>query len=101
MVQPSRKSEKPVLNISGEYPGLITRIATRKAEMEAISLKLLETLLKNSTHCAEVLKMSRAAYVRRAIDNECLVQGPLCQLIAPLMSRVESAVREVLDMAEV
>ena len=37
--------------------------------MEAISLKLSEDLLEDSARCAEALKMSRAAYVRRAIEQ--------------------------------
>ena len=37
--------------------------------MEAISLKLPEELLEDSARCAEALKMSRAAYVRRAIEQ--------------------------------
>jgi len=37
--------------------------------MEAISLKLPEELLKDSARCAEALKMTRAAYVRRAIEQ--------------------------------
>ncbi len=37
----------------------------------------------------------------RSVDNERLIQGPLCQLSRSLMSRVEIAIREVLDMAEV
>ena len=36
----------------------------------------------------------------RAIDNKRLVQGPLCQLTRLVMSRVEIAIREVLDVAE-
>ena len=36
--------------------------------MEAISLKLPEDLLEDSAKCAEALKMSRAAYVRQAIE---------------------------------
>ena len=36
----------------------------------------------------------------RAIDNKRLVKGPLCQLTRLLMSRVEIAIREVLDIAE-
>ena len=36
----------------------------------------------------------------RSIDNERLIQGPLCQLDEALLSRVEVAVREVLDMDE-
>ncbi len=37
--------------------------------MEAISLKLPENLLEDSAQCAEALKMSRAAYVRLAIEQ--------------------------------
>jgi len=37
--------------------------------MEAISLKLPEELLEDSAQCAEALKMSRAAYVRQAIEQ--------------------------------
>ena len=37
--------------------------------MEAISLKLPEDLLEDSARCAEALKMSRTAYVRRAIEQ--------------------------------
>lgn len=37
--------------------------------MEAISLKLPEDLLEDSARCAEALKMSRAAYVRLAIEQ--------------------------------
>ena len=37
--------------------------------MEAISLKLPDDLLEDSAQCAEALKMSRAAYVRRAIEQ--------------------------------
>ena len=37
--------------------------------MEAISLKLPEDLLKDSARCAEAMKMSRAEYVRRAIEQ--------------------------------
>jgi mRNA interferase MazF len=34
----------------------------------------------------------------RAIDNRRLVQGPLTRLPAPLMNRINHAVKEVLDM---
>jgi predicted transcriptional regulator len=37
--------------------------------MEAVSLKLPEELLKTSSQCAEALHLSRAAYIRRAIDR--------------------------------
>jgi len=37
--------------------------------MEAISLKLPEDLLEASRRCAQVLHVSRAAYIRRAIER--------------------------------
>ena len=37
----------------------------------------------------------------RSIDNDRLIQGPLCHFTRSLMSRVEIAIREVLDMAEI
>ena len=37
--------------------------------MEAISLKLPEELLEDSARCAAALKVTRAAYVRRAIEQ--------------------------------
>ena len=37
--------------------------------MEAISLKLPEELLEDSARCAEALNMSRAAYLRMAIER--------------------------------
>lgn len=37
--------------------------------MEAISLKLPEDLLETSRRCAGVLKLSRAEYIRRAIER--------------------------------
>ena len=37
--------------------------------MEAISLKLPEDLLADSRRCAEALRLSRAEYMRRAIER--------------------------------
>ncbi len=37
--------------------------------MEAISLKLPEDLLSASRRCARALRVSRAAYIRQAIEN--------------------------------
>lgn len=37
--------------------------------MKAISLKLPEDLLEDSGHCAEVLDLSRAQYIRKAIEK--------------------------------
>lgn len=37
--------------------------------MGAISLKLPEDLLKTSRQCADTLHLSRAAYIRRAIER--------------------------------
>ncbi len=36
----------------------------------------------------------------RSIDNDRLVQGPLCQLPDDLVTRVDGAIREVLDLAD-
>ena len=36
----------------------------------------------------------------RAIDNRRLVQGPMTRLARPLITRVEEAIREVLDLIE-
>lgn len=36
----------------------------------------------------------------RSIDNARLIQGPLCHVSQALMSRVQIAIREVLDMDE-
>jgi metal-responsive CopG/Arc/MetJ family transcriptional regulator len=37
--------------------------------MKAISLKLPEDLLEDSGHCAEALDLSRAQYIRKAIEK--------------------------------
>ena len=37
--------------------------------MSAISLKLPDELLEASNRCAEALKLSRAAYIRRAVER--------------------------------
>jgi hypothetical protein len=37
--------------------------------MGAISLKLSDTLLATSSECAEALRLSRAEYIRRAIEQ--------------------------------
>ena len=37
--------------------------------MESISLKLLEELLEASGRCAAALRLSRAAYIRQAIER--------------------------------
>lgn len=37
--------------------------------MEAISLKLPEELLRASSRCARALELSRAAYIRRALER--------------------------------
>ncbi|MGH7320943.1 MAG: CopG family transcriptional regulator [Candidatus Rokuibacteriota bacterium] len=37
--------------------------------MSAISLKLPDDLLEASNRCAEALKLSRAAYIRRAVER--------------------------------
>ena len=37
--------------------------------MSAISLKLPDDLLEASKHCAVALRLSRAAYIRRAVEH--------------------------------
>jgi metal-responsive CopG/Arc/MetJ family transcriptional regulator len=37
--------------------------------MGSISLKLPEDLLRKSSHCAEAVQLSRAEYIRRAIER--------------------------------
>ncbi len=37
--------------------------------MEAISLKLPEDILENSRRCAQTLGLSRAAYIRKAVER--------------------------------
>jgi Arc/MetJ-type ribon-helix-helix transcriptional regulator len=37
--------------------------------MEAISLRLPEELLRESRRCARLLELSRAAYIRRALER--------------------------------
>ena len=36
----------------------------------------------------------------RAIDNRRLTRGPVARLAAPLLAKVDAAIREVLDLAE-
>lgn len=48
--------------------------------MGAISLKLLEDVLEASLRCADTLHLSRAAYIRRAVERmnrqtEALLRG--------------------------
>ena len=38
--------------------------------MGAISLKLPDDLLETSSKCAEAIHLSRAAYIRRAIERD-------------------------------
>jgi predicted DNA-binding protein len=58
--------------------------------MEAISLKLSEELLKRSDRCAKALGISRAEYLRRAIErmNDEAETRALDRRIADLSRRV-------------
>ena len=67
----------------------LTTVLVKDAEPLRIRVSALDKLRKESDLLIDQL---------RSIDNARLTQGPLCQLSAALMSRVEIAVREVLDM---
>ena len=69
----------------------LTTILVKDAEPLRIRVAAADKLRRDSDLLIDQL---------RSIDNERLIQGPLCQLTQPLMSRVEIAIREVLDMDE-
>lgn len=60
--------------------------------MEAISLKLPEDLLEASRRCAQVLHVSRAAYIRRAIER--MNQDTRAQLRAERLAAASKKVRK-------
>jgi len=60
--------------------------------MEAISLKLPEDLLEASRRCAHVLHVSRAAYIRRAIER--MNQDTRAQLRAERLAAASKKVRK-------
>lgn len=45
------------------------KVISRRNAMGAISLELPEDLLQASSRCAEAVNLSRAAYIRRAIER--------------------------------
>lgn len=59
--------------------------------MEAISLKLPEALLRASSRCAQALKLSRAAYIRQALERMNRETG--ARLRAERLARVSKKVR--------
>jgi predicted transcriptional regulator len=60
--------------------------------MGAISLKLSEELLRASGQCAGVLRLSRAAYIRRAIERmNCEIEA---QQRAKRLAEVSKRVRK-------
>jgi metal-responsive CopG/Arc/MetJ family transcriptional regulator len=60
--------------------------------MGAISLKLPDDLLESSGRCAEALQMSRAEYIRRAIER--MNRDTRAQLRAKRLAEVSRKVRE-------
>ena len=60
--------------------------------MEAISLKLPEDLLEASRRCAQILHVSRAAYIRRAIER--MNQETRAQLRAERLAAASKKVRK-------
>jgi metal-responsive CopG/Arc/MetJ family transcriptional regulator len=60
--------------------------------MESISLKLPEDLLETSGRCAAALRMSRAAYLRQAIDQ--MNRDTVRQLRAKRMAEASRKVRK-------
>lgn len=59
--------------------------------MEAISLKLPEDLLRASSRCARALALSRAAYIRRALER--MNRETSAQLRAERLAAVSRKVR--------
>ena len=60
--------------------------------MGAISLKLSDELVEDSGECARALRMSRAAYIRRAIER--MNRETRAQLRARRLAEVSRRVRE-------
>ncbi len=60
--------------------------------MGAISLKLPDDLLETSSRCAEALQLSRAAYIRRAVER--MNRQTRAQLRAKRLAEVSRKVRK-------
>ena len=60
--------------------------------MGAISLKLPDDLLESSSRCAEALRLSRAAYIRRAVER--MNRQTRAQLRAKRLAEVSRKVRK-------
>ena len=60
--------------------------------MEAISLRLSDKLLDNSRRCAKALRLSRAEYIRQAIER--MNRQTLAQLRAARLAEVSQRVRK-------
>lgn len=60
--------------------------------MGAISLKLPDDLLETSGRCAEALRLSRAAYIRRAVER--MNRQTRAQLRAKRLAEVSRKVRK-------
>ena len=60
--------------------------------MGAISLKLPDDLLESSSRCADALQLSRAAYIRRAVER--MNRQTRAQLRAKRLAEVSRKVRK-------
>jgi predicted transcriptional regulator len=60
--------------------------------MGAISLKLPDDLLETSSRCADALQLSRAAYIRRAVER--MNRQTRAQLRAKRLAEVSRKVRK-------
>jgi hypothetical protein len=60
--------------------------------MSSISLKLSDDILKTSVYCAKVLRISRAEFIRRAVDR--MNRETMAQIRAKKLARASEKVRE-------
>jgi hypothetical protein len=60
--------------------------------MSSISLKLSDDILKTSVYCANVLRISRAEFIRRAVDR--MNRETMAQIRAKKLARASEKVRE-------
>lgn len=66
-------------------------MSTTEATMEAISLKLPQRLLQEVTRCAQAVRMTRAEYIRKAIEDKN--RETLAMLRAQRLAEVSRKVR--------
>jgi mRNA interferase MazF len=90
---------RPVLIVQAQalldanHPSTLIIPLTTKLVEDAEPLRLRMTASGQLRHDSDLLIDQL-----RAIDNRRLVQGPLIRLPAPLMHRVDDAIKEVLDV---